>query len=126
MRIVEMVKKECSAKANEQAFGEASTKKLQASRARGEAKDVAWALREENKQQKRALDESFQICSNDIDLQSSASQKLTKKLYFQCYVKFYKKVKITHPDYDLDVRDDKDSVEKGGDKEDGVRETPID
>lgn len=42
-------------------LGETSTKILQASGVGGEAKDVARALREENEQQKMALDEFFQI-----------------------------------------------------------------
>ncbi|KAB2621243.1 hypothetical protein D8674_040623 [Pyrus ussuriensis x Pyrus communis] len=54
-------------RAKERALGEIGTKKLQASGVGGKAKDVAWALREENEEQKRALDEFFQIHRKDAE-----------------------------------------------------------
>ncbi|KAB2615743.1 hypothetical protein D8674_022331 [Pyrus ussuriensis x Pyrus communis] len=54
-------------RAKEQVLGETSTKILRASGVGGEAKDVARALREENEQQKMALDEFFQIRRKDAE-----------------------------------------------------------
>ena len=60
----------------------------------------------------------------DSYLHTSAGQEFADKLHFQDYIEFYKKVKIAHLEFDLDVGDDNEGSEPEEDEEVYVVDEP--